>query len=60
MFKIISGIIVSLVFYIDFKPEYDFRNDVSAFIIIRIDSSKKDDNKLKLNNIVFNILSFKI
>lgn len=54
------AIIFPLILYIDFKPSYDFRDDVSAFFIFRIEDGKKEFPKFKLNNMVFNILSLEL
>jgi len=59
--KLAFLIILNFIFLcLDFKPDYNFRDDISAYFIVRFEAVKPKAQVFNLKTATFNILSIEL
>lgn len=53
--------LISFIFlYIDFSPNFDFRNELSAFFNIKIEDGKRKKKQYNFDDLNFNIITIEL
>lgn len=62
MSKFIASTILPLVLYFDINPNFNFKDDLTTFLVLRIDDGKnrKKNSEFNFDNMSFNIFEMEL